>query len=105
MKGAGLFVVKSAVFSIIFLTVSVIILGIFYSFRDRGAASVTATPVAQESNNDSLLEKYWAQAEEADKLLEMSRREHAEAAEQLKKQEELLARWQKVIEHWEKTQK
>jgi len=104
MKGAGLFVVKSAVFSAIFLTMSVLILDAFNSFRDPGASSETGVAVAEESS-DGLTEKYWAQAEEADKLLEMSRRQHADATAQLKKQEELLARWQKVIEHWEKTQR
>jgi hypothetical protein len=107
MKAAGVFILKSITFSIIFLTISVVILSVFYNFRDRAqtpSPSNTAVAPDQEQNDSSsaLMKKYWLQVEEADRLYEMGRKQQTQAAEQLKKQDELLARWQKVIERWEK---
>jgi hypothetical protein len=106
MKTAGIFILKSVTFSLIFLTMSVLVLSVFYNFNNRvSASSSTATTNIQaQQQNDSatLMQKYWSQAAESDKTLEIGKKQQTQIAAQLKKQDELLARWEKVIERWEK---
>jgi len=89
MKAVGIFVIKSVVFTLIFWLLWLYIL-----------RPITSTD--QQNDNDALTKKYWEQAIRVDQLMDTSEKQAEQAASSIQKQEELLSRWEKVIENWEK---
>jgi len=106
MKSAAMFALKSAAFSVIFCVISAIALLLLFSLSNRMSARGSGTPAtttqAQQNEYAVLLKKYLAQAAEADTIQESQNRQLIESAGLLKKQEELLNRWDMVIQRWEK---
>jgi len=101
MKAAGLFVVKSIAFAAIFWSLW---LFVFRPISNLSSGSTTnsSTGQGQQNDSDALMKKYWEQAAQADQLqaIYAQQQHHTNAA--LAKQDELLSRWEKVIQKWEK---
>jgi hypothetical protein len=95
IKAALRFVVRCIVFTVIFWTVWLFALRpIFYGPSD-------AKDKATQIQDDALRQRYWDQAQRADELQEKYEGQTNQAAATLKKQDELLSRWEKVIQRWE----
>lgn len=95
MKAVGLFVLKSVGFSIIFWVVGGLL---YFSLANIGQSR----SADGNSANTAMTENYWSQAAETDALQEITKTQLAESGESLKKQAELLVRWEKIIERWER---
>jgi hypothetical protein len=94
VRSVAVFIAKCVVFSIIFWSLW------YVAFRPGGAAGSSSS---QQNENDALMRKYWEQAAQADQLQRAYLDQQRLAATQLEKQGELLSRWEKVIQTWEKT--
>jgi hypothetical protein len=92
LRAAGIFVLKCLVFSIILCAVW------YVTFTPRGGSSNS-----QRDESAVLMKKYWDQAALADKLQATYMEQQRRATIQMEKQEELLTRWEKVIQKWEKS--
>jgi len=68
--------------------------------NERAAAQ--AQSENRQDDSAALMRKYWEQAAEAEKLQSNYLQQQNQAEASLKKQDELLSRWERVIEKWEK---
>jgi hypothetical protein len=97
----GLFIGKCFLFSLIFFASWLLFFRPANNYLNERAASQTASK-SQDNDSDALMKKYWEQADRADRLQKVYEDQQAQAARTLKKQDELLSRWEKVIQKWEK---
>ena len=91
-KQISLFIVKCLTFSLIFFSSWLLLFRPVNSYLNERASSQ-----AQESDSydsDALMKKYWEQFDRSDQIMRVTE-------DHQKKQAELLARWEKVIEKWE----
>jgi hypothetical protein len=93
LKAAGIFIVKCLVFSIIFWSLW------YVAFRP-GSGNPSGS---QQNDSAALMKKYWEQVAQSEKLQGTYLEQQRRATIQLEKQDELLSRWEKVIQKWEKT--
>lgn len=100
-KQIGLFIAKSLSFSLIFFVAWVVFFRPVNAYLNERASSQSSCN-SQDNDSNALMKKYWEQAERADQLQQSIENQQAQAAEALKRQDQLLSRWEKVIEKWEK---
>jgi len=106
MKEAGIFVLKSVVFATIFWALWL------FAFKPINAyvaaSSEAASQTSSTDSQDKLMEKYWEQARQAERIqnkyMEQAKLtdEHQKRFEaQLKKQEEVFQRFDQLVRKWE----
>lgn len=100
-KQIGLFIAKSLSFSLIFFVAWIVFFRPVNTYLNERASGQTSCN-SQQNESNALMLKYWEQAEKADQLQQAIEDQQAQAARALKKQDEILSRWEKVIEKWEK---
>jgi hypothetical protein len=93
-KQIGLFIAKCLTFSLIFFASSLLFFRPVNNYLNERAASQDASQ-SQENDTDALMKKYWEQ-------IKVSEDHQAQLSRILEKQDELLLRWEKIIEKWEK---
>ena len=94
-KSIGTFVVKAIAFTIIFWTVWLYGLRpIFYGASDASSQSAQAS-------DDAFRARLIDQANHADQIQAKYEQQLKDSADALKKREQLMDRWQRVIERWE----
>ncbi len=95
MKTVGIFILKSVGFSVLLWMVGI---AMFYSMNSFYQHSSVASGT---NDNTAMMEKYWEQADETDSLQQETKAQLDLSTDILRKQAELLGRWEKVIEKWE----
>ena len=105
MRSAAVLVLKSAVLSVIFCVIAATALLLLFSFSNsitRSGPRAATAAQTQHTEWAALMKKSWAQAAELDAMQQSQKTQFAESAALLKKQAELLNRWDAVIQRWEK---
>jgi hypothetical protein len=101
MKAVGLFILKSIAFTIIFWSLWLYVLRPISS-NSSAQTSDGKSGQTQQNDSDALMKKYWEQVARADQIQAKTIEEQQQAEVSLAKQDELLSRWEKVIEKWER---
>ncbi len=89
LKSSIKFILQSTIFTIIFWSLWLFVIRPAFYPSNKDSAN------SPDAENNVLMEKYRAQVERADQ-------QQKQAQDTLDKQNELLVRWEKVIQHWEK---
>ena len=96
MKAAGIFILKCVTFTVIFWS-------LYFLDQAMGpGTSPACSTSSKQGDGQALMQKYWEQVAQADKLQATYLQQQRQATAQLEKQGELLSRWEKVIERWER---
>ena len=97
-KTAGFFLLKCVVFSVVFWTTWVFAIR---PLTNSMSSSNMQSSQAQDDQSNALMKKYWEQAREADTLQTEYKRQAAESARLLEQQDQLLRRFDSIIQRWE----
>ncbi len=98
----ALFIAKSLSFSLIFFVAWIVFFRPINAYLNERASSQSSCN-SQDNDSNALMKKYWEQAAQADQLQAAYLEQQRRAAAALDKQDQLLSRWEKVIQHWEKS--